>query len=272
MERDNAVDSVAGLMIIYMVFTHVCQHFHIQDTSFYMSLEHILYFFMPWFFYKAGLFFKVSDNKIMFLKSTRRLIIPFIKYSFIGHVCYCLVSFFNGNLHLSTIIPYRILLMHGSIPGNLPLWFLLSLFLCRVILNILLNKAIPISLVAILSLSIAFLLHEIGFVHPFYAANIWTGLFFMSIGYMTNKMILTPPHVILCLIIYSISIIYPSFVGMRSNHLYYGFYLLWIVYSLCGIITINLFGDYIRRIKIFSIIGKYSMQIYCIHWIPLMFI
>ena len=42
MERDNAVDSVAGVMIIYMVFTHVCQHFHIQDTSFYMSLEHIL--------------------------------------------------------------------------------------------------------------------------------------------------------------------------------------------------------------------------------------
>lgn len=195
MERDKAIDSVAGVMIIYMVFTHVCQHYELEESSFYMSLEHILYFFMPWFFYKAGLLFKVRDNKTMIRISARRLLIPFVKYSLIGHICYCLVSYFNGTLHLSTILPYRVLVLHGSIPGNLPLWFLLSLFLCRVILNVLLNKGIPSSLVAILSLSFAFLLHKVGFVHPFYAANVWTGLFFMSMGYLLSNKIAPPTTV-----------------------------------------------------------------------------
>ena len=73
--------------------------------------------------------------------------------------------------------------------------------------------------------------------------------------------------------IYLLSMIYPSFVGMRSNHLYYGSYILWIVYSLCGIISINMLGyRFIKAINVFSVIGRYSMQIYCMHWVVLIFI
>ena len=109
------------------------------------------------------------------------------------------------------------------------------------------------------------------------AAITLTGLFFMSLGYKCG-----PPRLLyVCILIYAISLAYPSFVGMRSNHLYYGFYLLWIIYSVCGILMANYIGSVVIKhscakrvpiIKILNLIGEYSMEIYCIHWIVLLFI
>lgn len=196
MERNKAIDSVAGIMITYMVFTHICQHFGYEHSAIYMTLEHIFYFFMPWFFFKAGMFFKFGDNKTICYKGIKRLLFPFVKYSLIGHICYCLLCYFNGNIDWSVIFPYRSFLMEGSIPGNLPLWFLLSLFLCRVIFNELQNRKVPIYLVAIISVLVALMLHKIDFIQPFYVANVWTGMFFMTMGYFVKKYNLSsPPHI-----------------------------------------------------------------------------
>ena len=194
MERNNAIDSVAGIMITYMVFTHVCQHFGYEHSAIYMALEHILYFFMPWFFFKAGMFFKIEDNVIM-KKSCKRLIRPFVLYSLIGHICYSSVCYLQGNLHLSTLIPYYSLLVQGSIPGNLPLWFLLTLFLCRIIFNFLVKKKVSVYWIALASLLLAFGLHLIDFKQPFYLANTMTGVFFMSVGYICTRQVkITPPY------------------------------------------------------------------------------
>lgn len=274
MKRDERIDSVAGIMISYMVFTHVCQHYHLELSSFYIVGENLLYFFMPWFFFKAGMFFKVGNNKDVIIKSSKRLLKPFLIYSLAGHICCCFLSYVHGNLTLSTLIPYRSLLLTGSIPGNLPLWFLLSLFGCRVIFNFAMSRKLSAIAVASFSLVGACLLHVIGFNHPYYVTNIMTGLFFLSLGYIiTKRSVITPPILAICIVIYILSLIYPSFVGMRSNHLYYGVYLLWILYSCAGIIVINKIANKAEKLfSCFKAIGKYSMQIYCIHWIPLMFL
>ena len=194
MERDKAIDSVAGIMITYMVFTHVCQHFGYEHSVIYMTLEHIFYFFMPWFFFKAGMFFKVEDNKVILNKSYNRLIRPFILFSLIGHICFCIVCYLQGNLHMSTLVPYYSLLMQGSIPGNLPLWFLLTLFLCRIIFIFFAKNDITVYWIALASLLLAFGLHLIDFKQPFYIANTVTGVFFMSFGYIyIRQMKITPP-------------------------------------------------------------------------------
>ena len=60
---------------------------------------------------------------------------------------------------------------------------------------------------------------------------------------------------------------------MRSNHLYYGVYILWILYSVCGIVLMNFVGyKFLNNTKLLSFLGKYSMEIYCLHWIPLLFL
>lgn len=42
MERNKSIDSAAGLMILYMVFTHVCQHYDFNHSKVYVILEHPL--------------------------------------------------------------------------------------------------------------------------------------------------------------------------------------------------------------------------------------
>ncbi len=263
-------------MIVYMIFTHIYQHLGFTDTRLYMGLEHCLYFFMAWFFFKAGMYFKPSDNKAMIHKSSKRLLLPFIIWSSIGHIVYCAVHLYQGNLALNMAIPIKQFVMSGSISGNLPLWFLITLFFCRALLNWTLSKHIKTFYVTIGSISIAFILHLIGIKQPFYIANTALGLFFMSVGYIEyrEKLISITPVVLLsCVMIYIVGLFYPSFVGMRSNTLVYGNYLLW---SLCSLAGITLF-NYVARYRVLEImglhyIGRHSMPIYCAHWIPLLFL
>ena len=62
MKRDLATDSMAGILILYMFFTHICQHLNMTESSLYLMLERFFYFFMPWFFFKSGYYFKLTSN------------------------------------------------------------------------------------------------------------------------------------------------------------------------------------------------------------------
>lgn len=271
--RNLSIDTVAGIMILYMVYTHVCQHFNLQQSNCYLILERFLYFFMPWFFFKAGMFYNSREG--FMLKSIDRLIKPFLIYSLIGHLCYVFICAWKGTVNIQEIFPIYSLLMFGAIPGNLPLWFLLTLFICRIIFDKLMRCHVNPLLIAFVAIMGAFGLHIIGFSRPYYVVNSMTGMFFMSIGYCVSKKYrITPPFLLLCVIVYALSIIFPSFVGMRSNRLYYGYYLLWIIYSVCGIVCINKVVEYcpsLNKLRLY-VFGRYSMEIYCTHWIILLFL
>lgn len=47
--RLKYIDSIAGLMILWMIIGHLQ-----QVTGYYLDYPNILFFFMPWFYYKAG--------------------------------------------------------------------------------------------------------------------------------------------------------------------------------------------------------------------------
>lgn len=48
-ERKVYIDAVAGIMILWMVLGHLQ-----QVTGLSLDYPNILFFFMPWFYYKAG--------------------------------------------------------------------------------------------------------------------------------------------------------------------------------------------------------------------------
>lgn len=48
-ERKEYIDAVAGIMILWMMFGHLQ-----QVTGLHLEYPNILFFFMPWFYYKAG--------------------------------------------------------------------------------------------------------------------------------------------------------------------------------------------------------------------------
>ena len=185
--RDDTIDSVAGVMVVYMVFTHVCQHFGLAQSTLYLSLERVLYFFMPWFFFKAGMFFSLKDDKEVIWASASRLLKPFVIYSLLGYVVYIIVCAIKGNLAFSALLPIKQLVLEGSIIGNLPLWFLLTLFICRILLNLVGKTKGRVLALCLLSLVMAFLMHLANFKHPYYLANTMMGLTFMCLGYIVKK-------------------------------------------------------------------------------------
>ena len=66
MKRNPIIDNIAGILIIYMIVIHVCQWCGIKDivSSIYMQP---LSFFMFWFFYKSGMFYKEKTCKEILL-------------------------------------------------------------------------------------------------------------------------------------------------------------------------------------------------------------
>lgn len=63
MQRDNHIDAVCGLMILWMIIGHGLAYFGLKYSIIYTVGNHLFPFFMPWFFYKAGNYHVVRDDK-----------------------------------------------------------------------------------------------------------------------------------------------------------------------------------------------------------------
>lgn len=74
--RETHLDVICGVMILWMILVHVFQTTHLTESSVYLTLYRILFFFMPWFCFKAGMFEKTMPDKVCFEKNFKRLMIP----------------------------------------------------------------------------------------------------------------------------------------------------------------------------------------------------
>jgi len=99
------------------------------------------------------------------------------------------------------------------------------------------------------------------------------GTFFYCFGYMLKEKENLLWVFILAIIVYVSCIVSReySFVAMFDNSLRSGYYVVWLVGSLCGIIVLNNICKYLRKIYQFPIlnhIGKNAMNYYVTHqWI-----
>ena len=138
-ERLVYVDVVAGLMIGWMILGH-CTFFSHYKLSFFKFLS----FYMPWFFYKSGMFFSVKNQTVLLKKDASKLIRNFLVYSLIGWIVWCVCGLTDNSLTLRAciVLPVHQFLHHGSITANGALWFLLSLFAVRQFSNWILKTKI----------------------------------------------------------------------------------------------------------------------------------
>lgn len=131
-KRIYYLDSVSAILLIHMIVGHCCQWS--QTYTYYISWTYWLNFFMPWFFFKAGMFFKRRPLAEEFHKSFNRLLIPYIYFTILGTFILWIKLIANHELTFRSILsPAASILKSGSAPGNLALWFLLSLFCVRII-------------------------------------------------------------------------------------------------------------------------------------------
>ena len=310
-DRIRHIDIAAGIMIIWMIIYHaICyawsfdlqDFWWIDDLSFLPAGLHAiinvegkletlnpcmlfpyLSFFMPWFFYKSGQFFRKRKMKELWQKDSRKLLLTFVIWSAIGYIFYLVFNLLQHTLTFrsATYSIVRGLFLTGKIPINEPLWFLLTLFGVRAIANITLPnkddkwfwlKALGLSAIGYI---IAYFAYRVNYrLLPYWVANGASGFAFFVLGYGLReyecKWWITIPSLgiyLLCCVVG-----FPM-VDMMFNKLIAGNYLLWIPVALCGIVTINtacrLISKYIS-IKPLELVGQYTMPIYVMHILVLL--
>lgn len=272
LERDYSLDAACGLMIIYMIYGHICAWSGVQQIELFPRL---LFYFMPWFFFKSGMFFREKTLKKEFVNGVKKLIVPYIVFSIIGQLVFYLMWIAKGetSCQLYIMAPLRTLLHEGAVVGNSPLWFLLSLFCVKIIFDDIYVKFHNLGgylLVLFTGLS-AYLLRYIEFNNYFYIANICCGVFFYGCGYVLRKYVDKKWVIFVSFCLYVVySIIYPSYFDFRSNNVAIDAYPLCLLSCIGGIIIINAIFKKVKSIQIpFISIGKNSMTYYTAHWVVL---
>lgn len=277
LKRDYSVDALAGILIIYMVLVHVFQLMGIYSGKLLYNMQ-FLNFYVPYFFYKSGMFFNKKSTAEVIRHGGGKFLIPFLKYSILGHgvYCICLLIGRDYNWIHYVLTPIKALLFSGSVPGNPPTWFLLSLLVARIMANYLLYHCSRFVLLLIICLCfcLGWAYYAFHVTKPDYLLNITTGLGFFLMGYMMKQWQYRKEVFFLCVIVYAIfSVFCFTSVEMRHNLLERGVYILWPITCLAGIVAIS---NCLRLLPIQSsnplvFVGKHSMQLLVWHF-PIIFL
>lgn len=274
--RNIGFDFISALLILYMIFAHVMQWSKLTQTDSYILYQRIFFFFMAWFFFKSGIYAKHDVNlKEYIIKNARQLLLPALYFTLMGlpYVWYQLYT--NGDYDIVhyTLSVIKSLVMNGNLTGNLPLWFLITLFEVK-ILYALICKAFSIKhlggVVFIAFLIFATAFYKADFHKPCYIFSVFTAMTFYAGGNFLTHKIYSYKYFMPSMILYIMSIVFfPQMVDLRTSTLIYGNYALWILISIAACITWNNLAKFIESfIPSFVIkIGSESMNYYVTHWL-----
>ena len=275
-ERKEYLDAVAGLMILWMLFGHLQ-----QATGWCLAYPNILFFFMPWFYYKAGALSKEKTLRETVSIGYGKFAKPFVIYGLIGQLILiaCMLMEHETSLKPYLYSPIRTLLLGGTFPGNPPLWFLPSLFMTQCLFAYLREKKTNLYLCALIGLAGGLLLMLINcaFV-PVYIGSGILGTFYFAMGkmlhsYEGNWKVLVGA-VALCTVLLLINRDPVS--DIRHIAQFEG--TVWeclhgIGVALCGCFIIDALFSYVQpllKLPLLRWVGRNAMDFYMWHWIVLL--
>lgn len=271
-QRQIHLDTIGGILICYMMLMHILLWRQIPLTNDSIWLEP-LKFFMFWFFFKSGEFFRLKTTKAKLIGGGKKLLVPFIVFSFLGYCLnvYSLIKSGDTNWVHYVLTPIKELVFGGSIGGNDVLWFLTSLFLVQIIFNELMKRNIKALSIVVAAVIVAFLCHIFGITKPAYLANVSLGIALYSLGYMFKDIQYNKRIFIVAVVVYTAIMFFkPSHIDLRTNTLSEnGVYILALMFSVCGCISINNIFSHIPRLPIITYIGNKSMNFYVMHMLVL---
>ena len=144
MKRRTAyLDSVGGIMIIYMIFYHCCQFSETTEQPFFQSISIVFGCFMAWFFFKSGMFHKDCGMEEVFKSIRNKLLRPYCAFMLIGYIAYCIDLFMEHDYNWVHYIlsPIKQCLLGGGVHAwALPMWFLVTLVIVKCLSQLLLGR------------------------------------------------------------------------------------------------------------------------------------
>ena len=126
-QRLNWIDTLKGFGIILVTFGHLYPHARLETYIY--SFHMCLFFFISGFLYS-----KKDDLKTILKKKTKTVLMPFVVWNLLS-------SAFSVVLHTNSIdvIIKRFFVIDGEMCWNLPLWFLLVLFITEIVFSLIVS-------------------------------------------------------------------------------------------------------------------------------------
>lgn len=290
-QRNHAFDLLCGICIVRMVTLHITNACGFGETDWWTPIMQWSYFFMSFFFFKAGYFNKtVSGNtKAYILDKAKRLLIPYLSWGIIGNIIYFFFVIFilDSKNTLATQVKISHLWESSQFYGNAPCWFLLSFFMAYIAAH-LISKVPPLFSISLFGKTRNFKIHWFIFLLPFLSYwlytldnplwfnldNIFFGIYLFYLGRvwhfaiekMGTNITLGISGILLACFIYlngSYSIDYTMSVNTWEGHPY--IVLACITSALCGLSGI-LLSVRVPNIPVINYIGKHSMVFFVAHY------
>ena len=190
--RNHAFDLRCGLCILRMIMLHVISTCGYRGEFWFTKVMAWSFFFMSFFFFKAGYFNKgISTPTWQYLKDrTRRLLVPYATWGIIGSVVYfSYLWLFPDNFQkYYKLLKWEHLWEDSHVWGDPPLWFLFSFWAAYVLVHFIKKIHIvkPISVFqTVVILACPFLSYWMWTLDnplPMSLSNVFMGVFFFNLG------------------------------------------------------------------------------------------
>lgn len=283
--RDKSIDQAAGLMLLMVMLGHVLDWCNLSGSLFWTILQYFFFFRMPWFFFKGGMFYREKEIGQQVRSDFYKLIVPYILFFAVSTVVDGLAMWQNGGTLISVIhvVGWQ-LLVSGAAPGNSAVWFFVVFFLVKALYGVLHNR-LRMNDILIMGGGITILLivnllkQRIGdspvLKYPEYLWSTFVGVVFYSAGHLLKDKQYNKVTFAVSLAVYiAIAILAFSYVDVHHNELRVGYYSLWIILALAGIICLNNIVRHTSKIycsKLLDYIGENSCALFATHFIVGMF-
>ena len=289
--RNHAFDFLCGICIIRMVSLHVMAFCGHADDPWWREVMQWSYYFMSFFFFKAGYFNKsvLGDTRAYCTDKARRLLIPYLTAGLMGGIIY--FSFLPALLsrYKKPIEPlaWEHIWQNGAFYGNNPTWFLVTFFAAYIAIHFLerlrqpvagrLSRRMqPVTLMPYLAFPfIGYGLYRLG--NPLWLglSNIFMGIFFFELGRLWHRCLdLLPSRSALWLSALLVTAfvvsnaVFHDCAYTMSNNRFDGNPLITVVNItaiLCGLSGL-LIRLQLPRIPVVNFIGEHSMVFFLCHY------
>ncbi len=296
-KRNHAFDLLCGICIIRMVSLHTMQQCGKANVDWWLEVMQWSYFFMSFFFFKAGYFNKsvTSMPSMAYVRDkAKRLFVPYLAAGAIGNLIYFTLQVFVYDKYHHLIPRFEIehIWKNSGFFGNPPVWFLLSFFVTYVLVHFLERLRLAVvsgrlsrhaaqatSMVYALFPLAGFWLYRNG--NPLWLDlnNVFMGIFFFELGRTWHRIIdkAAPRTTVIVSLILTTGFVVGNFVWhdasyTMSNNMFSGD-VLPVMFNmsaiLCGLSGL-LIATNVPRIPWICFIGEHSM-VYFISHFPMLF-
>lgn len=295
-KRNHAFDFLCGICIIRMLLLHVTGMCGLKENEVWMEIMHWSFYFMSFFFFKAGYFNKTVDgnSRDFVTKKAKQLLVPYFVWGWIG----CAVYFYFAAFILpadNTMVKsmhWSHLWESSGFWGNGPCWFLFSFFTAYIAMHFIEkcpSLAFPIShkrslrlklhWIALVFPLVSYWLYTKGNPLPLSLNNVFWGIFLFFLGRVWRVAIerLRPRRMIILsctmLAVFCLLNFFDDGEYVMSENIWRGnvyVTLPKIILSICGLSGL-LLSVHIPRIPIINYIGEHSMVYFVSHYPLLMF-